>query len=171
MNVNRSVGWLVLAVAPLAAALGSMAASASEPVVGVKDPEALFTSKDPKLNRNKQAAYHIQKELLECNQWQDADKYLTEAYHQHNPLANSGRQAVVDFFTKVLGRKPAASCPAKMQSKIVSVVAEGDYVVIITPRELKDPKDPTKTYTTSWFDQWRFVDGKADEHWDGQVLQ
>jgi predicted SnoaL-like aldol condensation-catalyzing enzyme len=39
--------------------------------------------------------------------------------------------------------------------------------VIITPRTLKDPKDSTKTYTTSWFDMWRFVDGKADEHWDG----
>ena len=167
MNATRSIGCLVLALASLI----SMAASAHEPVVGVKDAEALFTSKDPKLNRNKQAAYHIQKELLECNFWQDADKYLTEAYHQHNPLANSGRQSVVDFFTKTLGRKPAASCPAKMSSKIVSVVAEGDYVVIITPRELKDPKDPTKTYTTSWFDQWRFVDGKADEHWDGQVLQ
>ena len=23
-----------------------------------------------------------------------------------------------------------------------------------------------KTYTTTWFDMWRFVDGKADEHWD-----
>jgi predicted SnoaL-like aldol condensation-catalyzing enzyme len=46
-------------------------------------------------------------------------------------------------------------------------VAEGDYVIVVTPREMKDPKDPSKTYTTSWFDMWRFVDGKADEHWDG----
>jgi predicted SnoaL-like aldol condensation-catalyzing enzyme len=169
MNAFRSAGWLVLATAALGA-LATTTASAQEAVVGVKDPEALFTSPDPKLHRNKQAAYHIQKELLECNYWQDADKYLTEKYIQHNPMAASGRQSVVDFFTKVLGRKPAASCPAKMATKVVSVVAEGDYVVIITPRELKNPKDPTKTYTTSWFDQWRFVDGKADEHWDGQVL-
>lgn len=28
---------------------------------------------------------------------------------------------------------------------------------------------PLKTYTTTWFDQWRFVDGKAAEHWDCQV--
>jgi len=21
-------------------------------------------------------------------------------------------------------------------------------------------------YTTTWFDMWRFKDGKADEHWD-----
>ena len=53
--------------------------------------------------------------------------------------------------------------------RVVAVVAEGDYVVVITPRVVKDAKDPSKTYTTSWFDMWRFVDGKADEHWDGAV--
>ena len=30
--------------------------------------------------------------------------------------------------------------------------------------------DPTQTYTTTWFDTWRFVDGKADEHWDPATL-
>ncbi len=34
----------------------------------------------------------------------------------------------------------------------------------------QDPKNPGKTYTTTWFDMWRFVDGKADEHWDGATL-
>jgi predicted SnoaL-like aldol condensation-catalyzing enzyme len=140
---------------------------AQEAVVGVKDPDALFTSKDKTLNRNKQAAYHIVKELLECNQWQNADKYLTERYIQHNPMAASGRQSVVDFFVKVLGRKQSATCPEKMATKVVSVVADGDYVIVTFPREMKDAKDPTKSYTTTWFDQWRFVDGKADEHWDG----
>lgn len=160
-----------IALAALCAvfALSALPLRAQEAVVGVKDAEALFTSKNAKLRRNKQAAYHIMKELLECNQWNEADKYLTEQYLQHNPLAKSGRQGVVDFFTKVMGRKPAESCPAKMNTKIVSVVAEGDYVVVITPRTMKDPKDPAQTYTTSWFDQWRFVDGKADEHWDGAV--
>jgi predicted SnoaL-like aldol condensation-catalyzing enzyme len=30
-------------------------------------------------------------------------------------------------------------------------------------------EDRRQCYTTSWFDMWRFVDGKADEHWDGAV--
>ena len=46
---------------------------------------------------------------------------------------------------------------------------EGDLVTVVIPRELKDPKDPTKTYTTTWFDMWRFKDGKADEDWDPQA--
>jgi predicted SnoaL-like aldol condensation-catalyzing enzyme len=71
----------------------------------------------------------------------------------------------VTFFTKVLGVKPKP-IPAKLTQKVVAVVAEGDYVVVVTPRVVRDPKDPTKSYTTTWFDMWRFVDGKADEHWD-----
>jgi predicted SnoaL-like aldol condensation-catalyzing enzyme len=25
-------------------------------------------------------------------------------------------------------------------------------------------------YSTTWFDTWRFVDGKADEHWDPATI-
>ncbi len=49
------------------------AALAQEAVVGVADPDALFTSPDPQLNINKQAAYHIMKDLLEANHWELAD--------------------------------------------------------------------------------------------------
>lgn len=153
----------------LAALLASSAANAQEAVTAASDPDALFTSADPKLNTNKQAAYHIVKDLLECGHWADADKYLTPAYHQHNPAVKSGRDTVVTFFTQVLKVQPKP-CPAKMQTPVVSVVAEGDIVVVSFARVLKDPKDPTKTYTTTWFDMWRFVDGKADEHWDGATL-
>jgi predicted SnoaL-like aldol condensation-catalyzing enzyme len=140
---------------------------AQEPVVGVDNPEALFHSKDKKLDRNKQAAYHIMLDLLECNHWNEADKWLTEAYHQHNPLAASGRAGVVAFFS---ARKPTP-LPDKMKTKIVAVVADGDYVTVITPRgPTPDPRDPSKMYYTTWFDMWRFVDGKADEHWDPQTI-
>ncbi|BCH61741.1 hypothetical protein RvVAR0630_43650 [Agrobacterium vitis] len=138
---------------------------AQEPVRGVDNAEALFTSPDPVLNRNKQTTYKILKELLEANHWDRADLYLTERYIQHNPNAASGRQGVIDYFTKVRKVTPSP-IPEKMQTKVVSVVAEGDIVTVAFPREMKDPKDPAKTYTTTWFDSWRFVDGKADEHWD-----
>jgi predicted SnoaL-like aldol condensation-catalyzing enzyme len=149
--------------------LGS-AAYAQEPVVGVADPEALFTDKDPKLHANKQVAYKIIKELIEAGHWEKADQYLTERYIQHNPLAASGRAAVVKFFTEVLKQKPTP-IPEKMKSKVVSVFAQGDLVGVVFVRELKEPKDETKTYTTIWFDMWRFKDGKADEHWDPATKQ
>ena len=71
-------------------------------VVGVADADALFHSKNPKYEKNKQAAYHIMKELLEANHWDMADQWLTERYIQHNPQAANGRAAVVKFFTEVL---------------------------------------------------------------------
>jgi predicted SnoaL-like aldol condensation-catalyzing enzyme len=138
---------------------------AQEPVTGAQEAEALFKSADPKLDRNKQAAYHIEKDLLEAGHWELADRWLTERYIQHNPNAASGRAGVVSYFVDVLKVKPRP-IPEKLTQKVVAVVAEGDYVVVVTPRVVKDPKDPTKSYTTSWFDMWRFVDGKADEHWD-----
>ena len=150
-------------------AVASAPAKAQEPVTGAPDADALFTSPDAKLNLNKQAAYHIQRDLLEAGHWELADQWLTEQYIQHNPNAKSGRAGVVAFFTQVLKVQPKP-IPAKLSQKVVAVIAEGDYVTIITPRTLKDPKDPAKSYTTSWFDMWRFVDGKADEHWDGATL-
>jgi predicted SnoaL-like aldol condensation-catalyzing enzyme len=143
-------------------------AKAQDAVVGAADPDALFKSSDPKLHANKQAAYHIVKDLLEAGHWELADRYLTERYIQHNPNAASGREGVVKFFTEVLKVKPKP-IPEKMATKVVSVVAEGDLVVVAFVREMKDAKDPTRTYTTTWFDMWRFKDGKADEHWDPAV--
>ena len=90
----------------MAALLGAPAVHAQEAVMPSPNADALFTSPDPKLNTNKQAAYHIVKDLLECGHWQDADKYLTPAYHQHNPAVKSGRDAVVGFFTQVLKVQP-----------------------------------------------------------------
>ena len=152
---------------PLAAALlaGSLSLHAQEAVVGVSDPDGLFHSSDLKLNANKQVAYHIVKDLLEAGHGELADRYLTERYIQHNPNAASGRNGVVKFFTEVRKVKPGP-IPQKMNTKIVSVVAEGDLVVVAYVRKLKDAQDSSPSYTTTWFDMWRFKDGKADEHWD-----
>ena len=144
---------------------GSFALRAQDPVSGARDPEALFHSSDAKFNTNKQAAYHIVRDLLEAGHWDLADKYLTERYIQHNPNAASGRAGVVQYFTEVRKVKPVP-IPEKMKTKVVSVVAEGDLVVVAYVRELKDTNDSSTSYTTTWFDMWRFKDGKADEHWD-----
>jgi len=48
----------------------------------------------------------------------------------------------------------------------LAIVAAWALVTVLVPRSYKDPRDPSKCYSTTWFDTWRFVDGKADEHWD-----
>jgi predicted SnoaL-like aldol condensation-catalyzing enzyme len=149
-------------VALFAAMLVSVPLSAQEPVVAAPDVDALFHSKDKKLDRNKQAAYHIEKDLLEANHWDEADKWLTPEYLQHNPNVKSGRAGVVAFFSST--RKPTP-VPEHLGTKVAFVNAEGDYVTVATVSERMDPKTNEK-YTTTWFDTWRFVDGKAAEHWD-----
>jgi predicted SnoaL-like aldol condensation-catalyzing enzyme len=159
----------VIAAAPAAAQQRAL----SDPVVGAPNPEALFTSKDPKLNANKQAALHIQRELLKCHEWKRAGEWLTDKYIQHNPVAASGLKGVVYYFTQVAKQQPLDPCPALSAddpNAVVAVVAEGDYVTILTKRTLPYADDPAKSYTTTWFDTWRFVDGKADEHWDPMAL-
>ena len=157
---------IFLIVAALAAVLAlSGVIAAQEPVVGAADPEALFTSPDPKLHRNKQAAMHIMRDLLEAGRWSEAPNWLTERYIQHNPAFASGRQTVMNAFGARGNPQPVPD-KNNWRTKIVAVVAEGDYVTVAVVRTLPDPRDTTKTYTTTWFDMWRFVDGKADEHWD-----
>ncbi|RZA26732.1 MAG: hypothetical protein EOP02_10875 [Proteobacteria bacterium] len=158
---------LLLGTAPLA--MPAYAQALSDPVVVHPDPESLFTSPDPKLHRNKQAALGIVKVLLESGHWDRAGEFLTEAYIQHNPLAASGLDAVTHYFTQVAKVQPKP-IPAKTQYPIVAVQAEGDFVTILVRRELPVPGKPGETYTTTWFDTWRFVDGKADEHWDPATL-
>ena len=142
---------------------------AQEPVVGVKDPESLFSDKDPALNRNKQAALHIMRELLQCAQWDRAGEWLTEAYHQHNPNAASGLKGVVTFFTQVMKVKRVDKCD-KLTTEVVAVTAQGDLVTVMMPRKYPDPRKPGAEYFTTWFDTWRFVNGKADEHWDPATI-
>jgi predicted SnoaL-like aldol condensation-catalyzing enzyme len=158
-----------LAVTLIAAALfAGPSAFAQEPVTGVKDPEALFTSPDPRLNANKQVVLHIVRDLLEANRWSDAPRYISKRYLQHNPMVASGLEPVMKFF----GSRRPGPIPKRgeWKTKVVSVVAEGDLVIVATVRELPHPTQPGKTYTTTWFDMWRIKDGKADEHWDGATL-
>ena len=82
----------------------------SAPVVGVANPESLFTDTDPVLNRNKQATLHIMRELLQCGQWDRSGEWLTDRYIQHNPNANSGREGVVFFFTQVMEQPRIDQC-------------------------------------------------------------
>jgi predicted SnoaL-like aldol condensation-catalyzing enzyme len=143
-------------------------AMAQAPVTGVADPEALFTSPDPKLNANKQVALHIVRDLLEANHWNTADQYIAKDYIQHNPNVASGLDQILKYF----GSNKPTPIPDRSHwnYKIVSVVAEGDLVTVAFAHEDPDPRNPKKTYTSTSFDMWRIKAGKAVEHWDSTTI-
>jgi predicted SnoaL-like aldol condensation-catalyzing enzyme len=58
----------------------------------------------------------------------------------------------------------------RLTTEVVAVMADDDYVTVMMPRKYPDPRAPGKEYYTTWFDTWRFVDGKADEHWDPATI-
>ena len=151
---------LMVAGASVAVLCAGVATVAQEPVKPAADVEALFKDANPKTQAMKQVAYHIERDLLQCNHWDEADKWLTERYVQHNPLVASGRAGVVKFFSS----RPRAAACEKLDAPIVAVLADGDLVTVVSVSNRKDSKG--EAYTTTWFDMWRIVDGKADEHWD-----
>ncbi|HEY8941381.1 MAG TPA: nuclear transport factor 2 family protein [Cellvibrio sp.] len=141
---------------------------AQEPVVANKDHAKMLSSSDPKLAANKKLVYDFWREVFEGGHLDLAPKYLAENYIQHNPNVATGRKAFVDFFSKFKQPKAIAE---RVESPLVSIVAEGDMVILTFSREYTDPKDATRKYTTSWFDQFRIENGKIAEHWDPATRQ
>lgn len=133
------------------------------PVKPLASQAQLLKSNDKKLTQNKKLVYDMWREFLEAGHMEVAEKYFAESYMQHNPNAATGRKVVVEFFSKFT--KPVAIADS-IKGQLVSIVAEGDLVVLSFVRELKDPNDATKTYTTTWFDMFRIENGKIAEHWD-----
>lgn len=107
--------------------------------------------------------------LVDPDTAEQARPFLTDAYIQHNPNIVSGADAIIDWTRSEeaerarSGMRPASDPPM--------FVHEGDKIVMILPRDLPDPKDPSKTYRTYWFDMWRIEDGKLAEHWDAALKE
>src|SRR5258708_32097469 len=102
----------------------------AEPVTGAADPTALFKDKDKTLNANKQAAMHIVIDLLAYGHWNEADKWLTEKYIQHNPNFGSGRAPIMAAFGKNAPR-PIPADPKDWSTKIVAVTTQGKDIVCV----------------------------------------
>jgi predicted SnoaL-like aldol condensation-catalyzing enzyme len=97
-----------------------------------------------------------------------AEKYMAESYVQHNPNVPTGRAAFIEFFSSRVKPRDIAD---RVKAPLVAIVADGDLVVLAFARENTDPKDPSKKYTTTWFDMFRIEGGKIAEHWDPAMRQ
>ena len=138
------------------------------PIQPLSDQKTLLQSSDPKLAQNKKLLYDFWREVFEAGHLDLADKYMAETYIQHNPNVATGRKAFVDFFSKFKKPEPIADT---IKAPVVAIIAEGDMVMISFARELVDPKDATKKYSTTWFDMFRIENGKIAEHWDAATKQ
>jgi predicted SnoaL-like aldol condensation-catalyzing enzyme len=155
MNVFGYAVMLAAACAPVFAAL---------PVVAGNDQAAMLRSKDKKLAANKKVAYDFFRIVLRGLRLDEADKYMTNDYMQHNPNAETGMAGFKAYFN---ANKPKELPPIpETLPGLVAIQAEGDYVTLSFVREYDDPAAAGKKYTTTWFDMFRIVNGKIVEHWD-----
>lgn len=149
-------------VVSLALALLCLPAMAQVKVVPLGDHATLLKSSDARLAQNKKIAYDFWREVIEAGHVELAEKYMTENYIQHNPMIPTGRKAFIEFFSRMPKRdiKPTVTTP------LAAIMAEGDLVMLAFISEQPDPRDKSKTYTTTVFDMFRIENGKVAEHWD-----
>jgi len=159
MKIQRMWVSLLLLSATLAGQ-----APAQVPPAPAKDQAAMLHSDDAKLARNKRHVFDFWRIVYEGGHVDQAPKYMAEGYIQHNPNLPSGRQTFVDFFKKARPPKPVAD---HMKMPVVSMTAEGDRVMILSARKVRDRANPDHIYYITWFDAFRIDEnGLIAEHWD-----
>jgi predicted SnoaL-like aldol condensation-catalyzing enzyme len=155
--------YFILVIPMAISILSTTTTFAQLPVKSLASQNELLKSDNQTLMRNKKLVYDMWREFLEGGHLELADKYFAENYMQHNPNAATGRKALVDFFSKFSKPQPIVDT---IKSSVVAIIAEGDLVMLSFVREMPDPIDKSKKYTTTWFDLFRIENGKIAEHWD-----
>jgi predicted SnoaL-like aldol condensation-catalyzing enzyme len=133
------------------------------PVKPLAAQNELLKSNNHSLEQNKKLVYDMWREFLEGGHLELAEKYFAESYMQHNPNAGTGRKALIDFFSRYSKPQPIVDT---IKTTVVTIIAEGDLVMISFAREKLDPTDKSKKYSTTWFDMFRIENDKIAEHWD-----
>jgi predicted SnoaL-like aldol condensation-catalyzing enzyme len=164
---NEMYKTFLIAVFSVACAILTRPVLAQVPV-RYENHDHLLASSNPQLAANKRLVYDFWREVIEARHLELADKYMTETYIQHNPNVPTGRAGFIGYFSKYGKPKPIWD---KVSSPIIAIVAEGDLVTLVFAKELPDPKDQSKRYTTTWFDMFRIENGKIAEHWDAATKQ
>ena len=150
--------------ASLAFALAlSGAAQSQVPPVAAPDQLALLKSSDPKLAANKKLVFDVYREVINGGHLENVEKYFRKDYIQHNPNVVTGRDAMVAYMKST---RPVRPVPPTIAFPVVSIMAEGDLVLVATVAYADDPDNKGQRYASTHFDLFRIDNGQIAEHWD-----
>jgi predicted SnoaL-like aldol condensation-catalyzing enzyme len=136
---------------------------AQVPPVAAPDQAALLHAKDPKLAANKKLVFDMWRAIIQGAHTELAPKYFTKDYIQHNPNVATGRDAMVQYMKST---RPVRAIDPTITFPVITIMAEGDKVLIATVTYSKDPTAPGTKYAGTHFDLFRIENGKIAEHWD-----
>ena len=166
MNVTRILRAGLLAALLAAAPLSLL--QAQETPTENPDQLSLLKDKDPQLARNKKFVFDFWRIVYEGRHLDQAPQYMDEGYLQHNPNVATGRAAFVALFSQ---KGPPLKIEPRIKMHVINIVADGPYVTVSTVRKMRDIKNPSHIYSTTWFDMFRLNDkGMIAEHCDPSPL-
>jgi len=157
MRFTTRLGSFALAIALVGAAQGQV------PPVAAPDQFALLKSSDPKLAANKKLVFDVYRTVINGGHLEDVEKYFRKDYIQHNPNVATGRDAMVAYMKST---RPVRPVPPTIAFPVISIMAEGDLVLVATVAYANDAENPGKKYASTHFDLFRIDNGKIAEHWD-----
>jgi predicted SnoaL-like aldol condensation-catalyzing enzyme len=131
-------------------------------VVAHPDPLSALDNADPVLSANKHLVHDMWRTVLNAGHQEEAEHFIADNYIQHSPFQRSGRAAMMKMFAGIPRRDEV---PPVMRPTPVSFIAEGSLVALVAIDSLPEPGDSGKKYTTTHFNLFRVIDGKAGEHW------
>ena len=134
---------------------------------------AYAQKKNNTIEANKKVVYDFYRFVWEPRNVDAFSEYTSPSYIEHNPNFPGPRENIIRALKS--GNLGNWSTPKKVEDSLKDppdmIVAEGDIVQWIFKRHTKDPKDPTKTYESFWYDTFRIKDGKIVEHWDNALVR
>jgi predicted SnoaL-like aldol condensation-catalyzing enzyme len=107
------------------------------------------------LQANKETAIDFYKTAYMGNPAEAVEKYVGEEYIQHNPLVSDGKQAFIEYFSRMHEEYP------DKRIRFIRAVAEGNLVALQT-HQVWPGNDQYVTMDFFRFD----ANGKIVEHWD-----
>jgi len=156
---------LALAQPPsMVPAPGPITPGGSVRVVPNPEQQYLLEQADPALAANKRLVYAMWRTIMNAGQIEQAERFFSPDYIEHDPSVLPGLTAMLERVSASVPRQ--AIVPPTIEDPLVTMIADGNYVVLAFVSQYPEPDGSDRTYTSTRFDLFRLANGKIAEHWD-----
>jgi predicted SnoaL-like aldol condensation-catalyzing enzyme len=169
LSTILAVGWTAaVAQSSLAPPHAPLIDGLPVPVVAHPDQLSLLNSSMPQLAANKRLVFDMFRSVYSAGQIDAVDRYFSPGYQEHSQIRLNGINALKAQVSAEVPRLDEA--PATLPD-LVTLIAEGDFVVLAQVSHYAEPDGSGNTYSSTRFDLYRIEDGLIAEHWDSMQIR